>query len=246
MREMFPSVESGELTALLRHFSVETTVNLLTAEHDSSPPSEPSSPPVQTVTVASRRFGVPAAPSAASRPQTVDNLPTDASLELILSTHTAVWPDDESLNMKVTRELLWERSQSFYKGLKNQRAQLTKPVNVEFVGEEGVDAGAIRLSYFEMLMGELNSRFFEGQECNRIPKKDWGLTTIFETAGMMVAHSILNGGPGLPCLLPAVYHSVSSPDTDLSLDLLPSVKDIPNSPAYTDLVNFIQKVGSHS
>lgn len=129
-----------------------------------------------------------------------------------------------------------------YKGFKSHREELTKALSVEFVGEEGIDAGAIRLSFFELLLAEVNSHLFEGGDCRRIPKRDWGLATLFEIGGVMVAHSLLNGGPGLPCLLPAVYHYLCSPEIELPPELHPSVDDIPQSLAYQDLVEFVGKV----
>ena len=42
---------------------------------------------------------------------------------------------------------------------------------VEFVGEEGVDAGAIRGDFFEQLMVEIDNQLFEGDHFRRILKK---------------------------------------------------------------------------
>ena len=47
-----------------------------------------------------------------------------------------------------------------------------------------------------------------GQEDRRVPKCHWGSTFELEMIGAMVAHSVLQGGPGLPSLHPAVYRTM--------------------------------------
>jgi len=54
----------------------------------------------------------------------------------------------------------------------------------------------------------VDQKLFEGDEKRRIPKKDWGLSSLFEIAGMIIASSVLSGGPGFPCLLPAIFYSL--------------------------------------
>ena len=72
-------------------------------------------------------------------------------------------------------------------------------------GEVGSDSGALRKEFFEDGIREVNSRLFEGDDNRRVPKKDLTLETLFEIAGMLVAHSISHEGPGIPCLSPCVF-----------------------------------------
>ena len=58
---------------------------------------------------------------------------------------------------------------------------------------------------------------------------------------MMVAHSILQGGPGLSCLSPVVYSYILTGHGD-SLEEISFLKDIPVTAATTDVINFIQEV----
>ncbi len=58
---------------------------------------------------------------------------------------------------------------------------------MEFENEDGVDAGAIRGDFFESLIKIVDAQFFEGNEFRRIIKKDIGLETQFEVAGMIIA-----------------------------------------------------------
>ena len=59
-------------------------------------------------------------------------------------------------------------------------------------------------------------------------------------AGSMIAHSMLLGGPGFPCLHPAVFHSIAC--TSLDAEDFPSAEDIPRNAATFDLLEIISKV----
>ena len=68
-----------------------------------------------------------------------------------------------------------------------------------------------------------------------------------EMAGAMVAHSILQGGPGLPCLHPAVFHTMVSGEAQLAVTTLtenelPTAKDIPLNASTCDLLEMIDQV----
>ena len=84
--------------------------------------------------------------------------------------------------------------------------ELKYELRVDFINEDRIDAGALRREFFELLLKQLIADMFEGLENRRIPKKDSSLEQMFHTAGIIIAHSILQGGPGLPCLCPAAYH----------------------------------------
>ena len=42
-------------------------------------------------------------------------------------------------------------------------------------------------------------------------------------AGTLVAHSVLQNGPGLPCLYPAIYHAMVNGDNNSSDNELPKM-----------------------
>ena len=168
----------------------------------------------------------------------------DAALETILSVYACPVEDDSSpWFISVARDKLWHQAVCVYKRIKANPGLLHRQMSVEFEGEDGVDAGALRLSFSECLMLKLNEELFEGHQEKRLPKKDWGLCPLFEIAGLMVSHSLMNGGPALPCLLPAHYHILYTGNSDsIPLSDLPTVEDIPRSMAYEDLREFVQKV----
>ena len=80
-----------------------------------------------------------------------------------------------------------------------------------------VDAGAIRGDFLEKMMAHLDRNLFEGNSCRRLPLKDRELEQVFEIAGMMQAHSVLQGGPSLSNLNPAVYAYLMTDSIEQSL-----------------------------
>ena len=171
---------------------------------------------------------------------------TPSSLQSVLSTHSRqIMNTSNELFLKLNKEDLWPRALTFYKDIKNDLSKLRQDINIEFEQEEGSDAGAIKITFFEMLLRAINLELFEGREEKRVPKKDWGLDGVMEIAGIMVGHSILCGGPSFNCLLPAHYFMLRTGITNSDLlpsEYLPTVQDIPESPGYCDLLDLIHKV----
>ena len=65
-------------------------------------------------------------------------------------------------------------------------------------------------------------------------------------AGAMVANSMLQGGPGFPCIHPAMYQSIVQGKcmtlTSLQPEELPTPDDIPRNAATMDLLEMIDEV----
>ena len=139
-----------------------------------------------------------------------------------------------------TPEHLWMGAVAFYKRAKMKPELLRKDLCIQFdaTGECGSDGGALRREFFEDILKEANSRLLEGDECHRVLKKDWGMEPMYEIMGMMVAHSILLGGPGLPCLSPCMYQYMCGH----SEAYYPTIDDIPLNLATYDLKKFIEQV----
>lgn len=141
---------------------------------------------------------------------------------------------DQICDLEVSRDKLWRQAASFYKNSAHARERLHKSLSIEFTGEDGVDGGALKNDFFELLMAEINERLFEGTSTRRLLKKDWGLEGLFTLAGgTMVAHSLIQGGPGLPILCPSIYHFMVSLDRESAIHHLPLAADIPRNLATT-------------
>ena len=164
------------------------------------------------------------------------------SLEALLCAHSQSVVDQAAeYTLSVDRssgDKLWLSAMAFYKGALVRKEKLAKQLVVSFTetGELGADSGALRKEFFEDVLREANRRLFDGEDHNRIPKKDYTLKVTFELAGMLVAHSVLQDGPGLPCLTGAVYDFITKGECD------PRKADIPLNLATTELLAFIDKV----
>ena len=148
--------------------------------------------------------------------------------------------------LKTNRHVLWNKAKVFYKRSIADPALLKNIMMIEFSGEEGADAGALLYEFCEEVMRKVDEEYFEGQEDRRVPKCHWGSAFELEMAGAMVAHSILQGGPGLPCLHPAIYHTMVNGEaqviTALTENELPTAKDIPLNATTYDLLEMIDQV----
>ena len=106
-------------------------------------------------------------------------------------------------------------------------------------GEEGCDAGALRKEFFEDSLREVNERLFEGENNQRIPRKDVSLECSFEVAGILLAHSLIHGGPGMPCLSSSLFDYLATSDY---AQCFPTKYDIPLNISTHELITFIEKV----
>ena len=141
-----------------------------------------------------------------------------------------------------TKDVFWHGVVSFYKGALSKPQKLTSNLVINFTstGEVGCDAGALRREFFEDALHEVSCRLFEGDNQARlIPKKDIGLELMFEVAGMIVAHSVLLSGPGLPCLSPTVFDYLSHGDVR---HCYPTKDDVPLNLSTHELHTLIDEV----
>ena len=111
--------------------------------------------------------------------------------------------DDYSLT--VDRDEVWRGALIFYKKALTYSDILRNNLTIAFKGEDGLDAGAIKAEFFELLLKEIQQRLFEGSEWSLLPVKDSSKGLLFQLAGIIVSHSIAQGGPSFSALCPAVY-----------------------------------------
>lgn len=117
---------------------------------------------------------------------------------------------------------------------KDPRLDLTKPPNVNFVGEHGVDVGGPTKEYFQEAISILskvdtlyNIQLFGGQEGHFLLL--YGVDAIssgcFEMAGKLIAHRVLHGGPGMAGLSPVVIKYLVTGSIDEAKELV-SIDDL--------------------
>jgi hypothetical protein len=66
------------------------------------------------------------------------------------------------------------------------------------------------------LLRVINEDLFEGKETQRIPGRGWEKANFLKMAGIMIAHSILHGGPSFPVLARYVYRYIVTGNTELA------------------------------
>ncbi len=148
--------------------------------------------------------------------------------------------EDNIKIIDVERETLWQRALIFYKATPHK--DLFKRLSVTFEGyENAVDAGALRIEFFGDLMRQVNSNLFEGKEKNRVPLHSWDKVHLLQMGGLMIAHSILQKGPGMPTLAPYVYEFICSGEKGKAVALI-TKDDLPDTPQNKDLSEFLKKV----
>ncbi|CAL8378806.1 unnamed protein product [Boreogadus saida] len=114
----------------------------------------------------------------------------------------------------VTREDIVER------GLKQwQRQKRSSPQNtlrVTFLGEPGIDNGALKKEFLTEMVAGIERRFFEGGTTGKTPK--YSITDVgshnFKTIGEIFAVSIVQGGPPPNFFMPWCYDFISTGELD--------------------------------
>ena len=180
-------------------------------------------------------------------PSYLSAVPTDeyASVQELLSHHSSKTIDkfsEYSLAVdRSTPDHFWMAVMSFYKGALSKPEKLKRCLVVTFVnsGEDGSDAGALMREFFEDSLRQVNERLFEGDETRRIPKKDVSMDMMFEVAGMKVGHSLVQGGPAMPCLSDSVYDYLTHGDVSKCYQVK---EDIPLNLSTHNLITAIEEV----
>ena len=126
-------------------------------------------------------------------------------LPLILKEHAEKVMDLDDNVIHVTRSCVYNKAMIYYKSAVNNPSELKKPITVIFSGEEGADLGALRNEFLIETFRKVREDWFEGQNERLVPKIEWGFEDKYKLVGAMIAHSVLQGGPGFACIHPAIY-----------------------------------------
>ena len=146
-----------------------------------------------------------------------------------------------SLLLDIDRQSVWRHALIFYKSKSVE--ELKRPLSLSFDGsnEFGIDAGALKQEFFEILFRIINEDLFEGNEKQRIPARGWEKANLQKMAGIMIAHSILHGGPSFPVLARFVYRYIVTKNTELAAGYI-EVNDLPCHLSYAPISAFINQV----
>ena len=113
----------------------------------------------------------------------------------------------------------------------------------ENTGEsESVDAGAIRIEFFEKLLKEFRNRIMEGDPTSCVPRR--GDSINYLLFGTFLGHAVLHGGPGFYCFHPWVYEMICGNEDSDQLMTLISIEDIPLHAGSKDAIDLISNIDS--
>ena len=219
--EVFPNVDREQLQAELKEKSLHEAISHLVGENQAEP-TEASSSSTHSIQA---------------------DAESCSSVSALITYFASAVVEDYDSWITAEKEKVWPRAIQFYKSAKFKEKRLRGRVCIEYVDEEGIDAGAIRGDFFEKVITELNQKLFEGNEFSRLPKKDQGMEQLFEIGGMMVAHSVIHGGPSLACINPTIHHYLLTDNIDESIMTCPlQVDDIPLNAGTFVLITLIKEV----
>ena len=151
-------------------------------------------------------------------------------------------PDVGSAVIHVSRENLWRDALTFYKRNMGDKQKLLSKLCVSFNGEDGIDAGALMVEFFTLLFNCAKENLFEpieGKSWLLVPKRSGGNLQIFKIAGIIIAHSILQGGPFFNFLAPWVVDVLFN-NNGTSGDI--PLEHIPINSATGGMINFIKSL----
>lgn len=118
------------------------------------------------------------------------------------------------------------------------------PIKVKIKGEPAVDNGGVLRQaftdvFYEIAGGESYLRLFRGPNRRLTPiySSEHVLTGVFEVLGKLIAHSLIQGGPGFPFLAPVIYSYIATGDLSEAVARA-SCLDIGD----TELASFIERV----
>lgn len=112
-------------------------------------------------------------------------------MSCLLKEHKAKYITDGFIDLAMSRACIVNKAKAFYKSCLHEPRRLRENLCIEFRGEPGIDAGALKNDFFLAYFKTIQTELFEGQVNRLVPKNEWQSDTEYEMAGAAVAHSLL-------------------------------------------------------
>ncbi|XP_031167793.1 uncharacterized protein LOC116058942 [Sander lucioperca] len=160
--------------------------------------------------------------------------PTESISDVIRVLHERV--DNTAIfSIYVTREDMLERGMKQWQ--RQKKASPKNPLRVTFLGETGIDKGALRKEFLTEMVAGIQSRFFVGGDNGKTPK--YSMTDMdkhhFKTVGEILAVSIAQGGPPPNFFMDWCYNYMSTGELDQEAITETAVTD-------PELIDLIQEI----
>ena len=217
--------------------SQSLTLPITVSQHDSSTSIIPSSNFLPTTTSSQINSSVTLSATSGHNPMQQLTVDSDDDMEScydaaeLLRHHCTQTLLGPPLCLEVSRENLFSQAVAFYKKASN--IQLSRPLQIRFDGEDGVDAGGLKREFFQELFKLVfapEKGLFEGR-----PRKLWPVhnitafrTRLFKIVGTALAHCIAQCEIGMPFLAePLVTYFLSDNEDDCISQI--TIEDMPES-----------------
>ena len=148
----------------------------------------------------------------------VEDNPTSASDILTELRKQMQYPPQK---LKIDREDLLSDAICYYK---DPDFDPRKRIRVCSKDQVALDTGGVLRQFYSDVFVALSQngdhlKLFEGEAKRRLPlfRSEHVVSGIFEILGKMIAHSLVQGGPGFPYLAPVVYSYISTGDLQAAL-----------------------------
>ena len=105
--------------------------------------------------------------------------------------------------LEVDEDDLIEDAVAYYKSI---QFDSSCPLRITFRGQPAIDSGGVlRHFYSDLFEGLVHGKLlllFKGEEAHKVPsyQPQAVMSGMFEMVGKMIAHSLVQGGPGFQCL----------------------------------------------
>lgn len=117
---------------------------------------------------------------------------------------------DEKAKLRIDEEDLLEDAMVYYKGAEFDP---TKRLRIVYTGQSAVDTGGVITQFYTQLLSAVSKQFFQGiKYCTPIYSSDAVAAGVMKLVGVMIVHSILQGGPGFPIFSPTVFNYLCKGD----------------------------------
>ena len=104
----------------------------------------------------------------------------------------------EKVKLKIDEEDLLEDAMVYYKA---EEFDPTKRLRIVYSGQSAADTEGVVRQFYTLLLCALSKQFFQGLDYHTpIYSSDVVAAGVLKLVGVMVVHSILQGGPGFPSL----------------------------------------------
>ncbi len=168
-----------------------------------------------------------------------DDVDTSQSLNRFISGSINPFGDELDFIVDRNKDILEQAVRKY----KNSAFDVTRPLNVSFKEEIGVDAGGLTREYFHLLMKRMRKQtaesitLFEGRDGHLLPIHNYDLLSggMFILTGKMILHCILNKCTGIQGLSPAILVYLITGSRDAAVEHI-TVEDVPD-PVYQELLS---------